>query len=74
MARLTFLYWYEPLEIDGETVEGVTAECPRCGHRSSCPGTDLSTVKRCGASLRRECPRGERNIYSSQVFRTLEPS
>ena len=74
MARITFLYWYGQVDADGKSVEGVTAECARCGYRTSCPGTDLATIRRCGAGPRKMCPRGEHNTYSSEVFRTFEPS
>lgn len=68
MARITFMYWHCTLYVDGKSVDGVTAECPRCGNRTESPNGDWSGLRRCAALMRKTCLRGERNIYSSEVF------
>ena len=58
---------YTDLENDeGRTVEGVTAICSRCGHRTESFGTSVHSVRRCLVLLREECPRGQRNYYVTE--------
>lgn len=64
MARVKCDVSETELENDnGYEVESVEAECGRCGHVTSSFGTGDSSIRRCLALLREECPRGERNYY-----------
>ena len=45
------------------TTEGVEVTCDRCGHSELSYGTGGDSLRRCGALLRENCPRGERNFY-----------
>lgn len=47
----------------GRTVEGVCAECSRCGHQTESFGTSEASVRRCLVMLRDECPESESNYY-----------
>jgi len=51
----------EHLELDGDhrTVAGVQLVCSRCGHSTESFGQSESSVNRCLALLREECPEGE---------------
>lgn len=51
---------------EGRTVEGVTAVCSRCGHRTESYGSSERSVRRCLLLLREECPNGENNFYHSE--------
>ena len=52
--------------MDGDCgdVEGVTAECSRCGHTTESYGTGEASVRRCLALMPEECPEGESNYYT----------
>ena len=47
----------------GREVEGVQAECSRCGHCTESFGTGDGSVKRCLVLMREECPNDEANFY-----------
>lgn len=47
----------------GRAVDGVSASCSRCGHEEESFGSGDSSVKRCLALLRENCPEGEENFY-----------
>jgi hypothetical protein len=51
---------------DGYDVEGVIVTCDRCQHTTESFGTTSSSVKRCLAMLREECPHKERNFYVTE--------
>lgn len=61
--------WYQSKSIDGEAVEGVSAECPRCGFRVFAEGTRKSDIVRCTQLLSENCPRDEANRYTFRVLR-----
>jgi hypothetical protein len=69
MARVVVMYWYEFKSVDGVTVEGVSAECPRCGLRVFSEGTRKTDVVRCTRLLSENCGRGEANRYTIRVLR-----
>jgi hypothetical protein len=71
LMRVLILHWDAPIDNDGRTVPGVHVECPKCGLRASMPDTGPDTIKRCAAFLRKNCLRGEKNIYSTEVFGRL---
>jgi ribosomal protein S27AE len=50
---------------DGDTVEGIEMECPRCGHMVKVYGTHEGSLARGTAMMRDECPRGEKNRYEA---------
>lgn len=60
-----------PVEIDevelttdtDKVIDGIRAECQRCGHSTESYGTSEASVKRCLALMREECPEGENNFY-----------
>ncbi len=54
------------LEGDYGSVEGVQAECSRCGHVTESFGTDSPSVRRCLLLMRQECPNGEQNYYDEE--------
>ena len=47
----------------GILVDGVIAECSRCGHATESVGTSERSVRRCLAMMREECPEDEENFY-----------
>jgi hypothetical protein len=51
----------------GRTVDGVIAECSRCGHREESFGTSEASRKRCLVMLRENCPKGELNFYVEEI-------
>ena len=55
----------EEVELEGDNglVDGVQATCTRCDHVTESFGTSSSSVRRCLALLREECPEGENNYY-----------
>jgi hypothetical protein len=55
----------ERIDLDGDyaPVPSVQATCTRCGHRTQSYGTSGRSVRRCLATLREECPQGEKNYY-----------
>lgn len=55
--------WTELENDGGHLVESVTATCQRCWHTTESFGTGGSSVRRCLALLREECPEGEANFY-----------
>lgn len=63
MARVTINMSDEELDGDYGAVEGVAAECSRCGHRTESFGRGEASASRCAALMREECPRGEKNYY-----------
>ncbi len=54
------------LEGDHGEVDGVSAECSRCGHETESFGTSEASVKRCLVVMREECPHGENNFYTDE--------
>ncbi len=52
------------LEGDSGAVDGVCVTCTRCEHAVEVFGTNDNSVRRGLATLRQQCPRGERNFYS----------
>jgi len=54
------------LEGDYGEVDGVSAECSRCGHETESFGTSEASIKRCLVLLREECPNGENNFYTDE--------
>lgn len=63
MARITITISEETLEGDYGSVDGVVADCSRCGHRTESFGTSENSILRCAVLMREECPRGEHNFY-----------
>ena len=58
-----------PVEIpthDGYEAIGVRATCSRCGHATESYGTGETNVRQCLIRLNAECPRRERNFYSTE--------
>jgi len=47
----------------GRTVDGVIAECSRCGHCTQSFGTSEASRRRCLVLLRENCPKDEKNFY-----------
>lgn len=75
MTRITFLYWQcLSNSEDRDPIRITVAECPRCGHRSTANGFGIDALRACGEKMRAECPRGEENTYSHEVFPALEES
>ena len=72
MATVTIMHRYGPQGIDGAHVDGVIAECSRCGHRVFGAGEGDSALKLCSDLLMGECPRGERNFYTTEILRVSE--
>ncbi len=50
----------------GFKVDGVSATCRECGHKTKSFGTGESSVKRCLALLRDECLYSEDNFYVNE--------
>lgn len=48
---------------EGVELDGVSAECPRCGHTTESFGTAPTSIRRCLVLLREECPNRENNFY-----------
>lgn len=71
MAKVVLSVSEELLEGDYGSVDGVVADCPRCGHRTESFGTSENSLRRCAALMREECPRGEKNYYV--VEETIHP-
>ncbi len=44
-------------------IPGVCATCQQCGNTTESFGTSESSVRRCLALMREECPEGEENYY-----------
>ena len=63
MARVVAEVVYIELEGDYATIDSVGAACTRCEYRSEAFGRSEASIKRCLATLRDECPRGEYNYY-----------
>jgi hypothetical protein len=56
-------------EVDEDEVEGqptVIVTCSQCGHQTESYGTGDSSIKRCLALMREECPEGEENYYVAE--------
>lgn len=45
---------------DGVMMPGVVVTCSRCGHATESCGTGDSSIRRCLALMREECPEGKR--------------
>lgn len=57
----------EEIENDeGHLVDGISAECERCGHCTESFGTSSASIRRCLVLMREECPNGENNFYESE--------
>lgn len=64
MARVKVCIEEETLHNDdGRPIEGIVATCEECKHQTESYGTSPSSVRRCLALLREECPREEANFY-----------
>ena len=57
---------------EGHDVESVEAACRECGHVTESFGTDDSSIRRCLALMREECPRGQWNCMSGAMVRRCE--
>jgi hypothetical protein len=44
----------------------VIVTCSQCGHQTESYGTGDSSIKRCLALMREECPEGEENYYVAE--------
>ncbi len=57
----------DEVEMEGDfgPVDGVVAQCTRCGHETESFGTSDASVRRCLVLMREECPRGESNFYTA---------
>jgi hypothetical protein len=55
----------EETELEGDygVVASIRANCSRCGHETESFGTSESSIQRCLALMREECPAGESNFY-----------
>jgi len=65
MAKVKLIISEELLDGDYGSVDGIVADCPRCGHRTESFGTSESSILRCAAQMREECPKGENNFYEA---------
>ena len=63
MAKVSTTTDYVDLDGDHGTVEGVEVTCDRCEHSEQSYGTDESSIRRCAALLRENCPKNEKNYY-----------
>lgn len=68
MAHITITISEETLEGDYGPVDGVVADCSRCGHRTESFGTSENSIQRCAILMRQECPRGEQNFYEAHSY------
>lgn len=57
------VYYIDITNDEGYEVEGVMAECPRCGAVTESYGNHEGSIKRCLAAFSDECTRGENNWY-----------
>ncbi len=71
MSTVTFMHWYRPQVLGGETVYIVVAECSRCGLRVSAPSPDDDGKKLCANMLKRRCRRDEQNTYVTSILDAL---
>lgn len=64
----------EPVYSDytNDYIDGVSAQCSKCGHIVESCGTSEASYRRCLAVMREECPRGEKNYYK-EPRGTVEP-
>lgn len=55
----------EETELEGDygMVTGIRASCSHCGHETESFGSSETSIKRCLALMREECPAGESNFY-----------
>lgn len=74
METVTLLYWYGFNEVDGKKVEGVHAECPKCGLRLFAPGTSPVDVNTCVGLFAKECPSADANRYTTEAMPFLIPA
>jgi len=64
MAQVTCTISEEEVENDdGLWLDGVVATCTKCQNTTSSAGTSSSSIARCLAIMREECPRREANFY-----------
>jgi hypothetical protein len=49
----------------GRPIDGLSVCCGRCGHTVEVFGTSDSSIKRGCVMLREECPKGEKNFYTT---------
>jgi len=66
----------EHIELYGDyaPIRSVRATCSRCGHEVESYGDGESSIKRCLAAMREECPEGENNYYVAVGRNAPEPS
>lgn len=50
----------------GYEVDGIEATCSKCGHTTESFGTSESSILRCLAMMRDECPLKESNLYEAE--------
>lgn len=58
----------EEIELDSDhsdAIESVRVTCSRCEHETESYGRSDTSVRRCAALMRQECPLGENNFYSA---------
>lgn len=59
---------YDDVEVpdeEGTYAPGVVVTCQRCQHTAECLGDGSSSLEKCFAALKAECPRHEANNYYS---------
>jgi hypothetical protein len=67
--------WISDIELETDDVrpiDGVEAECSKCGHTTESYGTDGPSVRRCLVLMHEECPLGHNNYYISDFGRDWE--
>jgi hypothetical protein len=63
MAKIECEVTTTTVEGDHGPVEGVCVTCGECGHEVEVAGTSDRSVRRGLATLRDDCPKGQRNYY-----------
>jgi ferredoxin len=67
MARIECeVYEVEVEDENGRDAPGLCVECGACQHQVEVFGQGEPSLKRALATLRKECPEGERNFYVSE--------
>lgn len=56
----------EDIEGDYTSVPGLVITCTRCQHSVEVFGTEAASAQRGAVMLREECPRGEKNFYTTE--------
>lgn len=51
----------------GRSVKGICATCTLCDHKTFSFGTGENSIKRCLATMREECPEGEKHYYIDEA-------